>query len=154
MESLHFTLCSSLFSTRESLLKSEPFMPFLDQKLPLDLLLPQNQSHIPSDGLQGFPRSAHHFSPFMTSVLHSFLSFPCLTLLQLLFSCSCLNTTRLFLPQKLSTCYSSAWTNIHLPYGLLPHLLKIFQLSSLYLKLQKALLLPDFLPFFLTILSP
>lgn len=114
-------------------------------------LSPSESSRIPLWWSAGFPRAAHRFSSFMTSVLHSFLSFPCLTLLQLLFSCSFLNTTRLFPPQKLSTCYSSAWTTINPPYGLLPHFLKIFQLSSLYLKLQSTTS-SDFLPFFLTIL--
>ena len=77
------------------------------------------------------------FPPFLWDHFSAFS--PLLSLLcppQWLF-CHSSDMPSLFLPQKLSTCYSSAWTTIHLPYGLLPHLLKIFQLLSLYLKLQR-----------------
>lgn len=86
--------------------------------------------------------------------LHPCLFSPSLTLLQLLCllvlswtqqSHSCLKNFPLAVP--------TAWTTIR-PHGSLPHLLEIFQLSSHCLKLQKALLLPDFLPFFLTIFPP
>lgn len=95
MESLHFYLCSSLFSTRESLLKVSLSCHFLTKNCP-DPFLPQNQSRIPSDGPQGFPRAAIASLPSWPLYFIPLRLFPALLCFSCCFSCSFLNTTRLF----------------------------------------------------------